>query len=316
MVMKHLRYGLLAALFAVSSLSHAVALDTAPLKGKSLAFVVQDLSNPIWAQYAKTLKEVGESHGMRVTAMDCKSNAATQITQVENVIQEGTDAIILHPAEANALEEVAGRAKEAGMKVISWDILMKNADVGYLKDNFVAGKLVGEQAAKWINEKLGGVAQVALLEYPVYPELIQRASGIEAGLKEFAPKAEIVARAPAINATEGMSKTETLLMANPDIKIICCIGDGGAVGANEAVKAAGLDADDFGIFGCDGSQEALSKVKNNEPLRMSISWGTSYDTVDELLTLTSGLLGNKDVDQEFICGMTPVTIDNVNDYIE
>ncbi len=316
MVTKYLRYSLLALVIAVSSLSHAVSLDAAPLKGKSLAFVVQDLSNPIWAQYAKTLTEVAASHGMRATAMDCKSNAATQITQVENFIQEGTDAIILHPAEANALETVAKQAKDAGMKVISWDILMENADVGYLKDNFVAGKLVGEQAAKWINAKLGGKAEVALLEYPVYPELIQRAKGIEAGLAEFAPNAKIVARAPAINATEGMTKAETLLLANPDIKIIVCIGDGGAVGANEAVKAAGLDADDFGIFGCDGSQEALSKIKNNEPLRMSISWGTSYDTVDELLTLTSGLLGGKNVDREFICGMTPVTIENVEDYIE
>ncbi|MCD8349792.1 MAG: sugar ABC transporter substrate-binding protein, partial [Planctomycetaceae bacterium] len=219
MVTKYLRsfqFGVLAVILTVSSLSQAIALDTAPLKGKSLAFVIQDLSNPVWAQYAKTLKEVGESYGMRVTAMDCKSNAATQITQVENFIQEGTDAIILHPAEANALETVAKQAKEAGMKVISWDILMENADVGYLKDNIVAGKLVGEQAAKWINEKLGGEAEVALLEYPVYPELIQRATGIEAGLKEFAPNAKIVARASAINATEGMSKTETLLLANPD----------------------------------------------------------------------------------------------------
>ncbi len=288
------------------------ALDAEPLKGRTLAFTIQDLSNPIWAQYAKTLVDVAASHGMRCTALDCKANAAAQITQVENFIQDGLDAMIIHPAEANALEGVVGEAHAKGMKIVSWDLIMQNADVGYLIDNYTAGKLIGKEAAKWINDKLGGTAQVALLEYPVYPELVQRARGIVDGLTEDAPKADIVARASAINATEGMSKTETVLMANPDIKVIVCIGDGGAIGANEAVKAAGKDAKDFGIFSCDGTDEAMSKIKNGEPIRMSLSFGSPEDSANELLTLVSALLAGKPVDKEFFREPTPVNAGNID----
>lgn len=299
------------ALFAVSSAS---ALDGAPLQGKTLGFTVQDLSNPVWALFARSIQDLAAKNGMRATSLDCKANAATQITQVENFIQEGVDAMILHPAEANALEAVAAEARAAGMKVVSWDILMQNADVGYLVDNYTVGKMIGKEAANWVNTKLGGKAQVALLEYPVYPELVARANGIVDGLKENAPNAEIVSRTSAINTAEGMTKTETILMANPDIKVIVCIGDGGATGANEAVKAAGLDADDFGIFSCDATTEAMSKIDNNESIRMSVSFGTPEDTANELLTLVSDLLAGKTIDKQFFRPMTPVTKDNLNQF--
>lgn len=314
MITKYVKYSLLALFVAVISFSTAKAVDGAPLKGKTLAFTIQDLSNPIWAQYAKALVEMAESHGMRGTALDCKANAATQITQVENFIQEGIDAMIIHPAEANALEAVVGEAHAKGMKIVSWDILMQNADAGYLIDNYSAGKIIGGEAAKWINEKLGGEADVALLEYPVYPELVMRANGIVDGLKEGAPNAKIVAKASAINATEGMAKTETVLMANPGIKVIVCIGDGGAIGANEVVKSAGKDSDDFGIFSCDATEEAMSKIKNGEPIRMSVSFGTPDVTADELLTLVSDLLAGKEVKKEFFRNPTPVSADNVGKY--
>ena len=43
---------------------------------------------------------------------------------------------------------------------------------------------------------------------------------------------------------------ETILQAHPDVKVVCCIGGGGATGANEALKGTyGSEVpDDIGIF--------------------------------------------------------------------
>ncbi|MCD7909262.1 MAG: sugar ABC transporter substrate-binding protein [Clostridium sp.] len=284
------------------------------LEGKKLAFVIQDLSNPLWAQYARGIQELGESKGMSVTSLECKVNASTQIAQVENLIQEGVDAIVIHPAEPNALNAVAGEAREKGVKVISWDTPMKNSNVDFLLDNYILGKGIGQEAGRWINERLGGEAEVAILDYPSYPELIQRADGIADGIKEVAPNAVIVARTSAVNATEGMAKTETVLTANPDIKVIACIGDGGAIGANEAVKAAGKNTPDFGIFSCDATDEALSKIARNESIRMTMDTGTAEVTANDIITLVTKLLTDVPVDKAFMRSITPVTAANLDQY--
>lgn len=278
----------------------------------SLAFVIQDLSNLSWAEDERHIRILTDKLGWRMTALDCKGNAATQISQVENLITEGLDVLILHPAEANALENVVGQAKAKGVKVISWDSIMENADVGYVINNYEAGEMIGLWASRWINEKFGGKAKVAVLDYPIYPELVDRANGIVAGLRQNAPDAEIVAQSSAVTATEGMAKTETILMANPDIKIIACIGD--AIGANEAVKASGLGKADFGIFSCDATQEALSKMVDDEYIRMTLSMGT-YDIVaEELIDLSKRLLAGEKVDRAFYRTPTPVNPDNVKEY--
>lgn len=281
----------------------------------SLAFVIQDLSNPTWAEDERHIKDLATKLGWRMTSLDCKGNAATQISQVENLIQEGMDVLIIHPAEANALESVLAQAIEKGVKVIAWDTVMENCHVGYVINNYEAGEMIGLHAAKWNKEKLGGKAKVAVLDYPIYPELVDRANGIVAGIRKNAPDAEIVAQSSAINATEGMAKTETILMANPGIKVIACIGDGGAIGANEAVKASGHGAADFGIFSCDATQEALSKMVNDEYIRMTLSMGT-YDVVaEQLVGLAKKLLAGEKVDKAFYRSPTPVDAANVKSYI-
>ena len=75
-------------------------------------------------------------------------------------------------------------------------------------------------------------------------------NGILDALKEKAPNAEVVANQPAIDTTEGLNAMETILQAHPDVKVVCCIGGGGATGANEALKGTyGSEVpDDIGIF--------------------------------------------------------------------
>lgn len=312
MLRKHIMFGLLALAIFATALIGAEARGGD--KQVSLAFVIQDLSNPTWAEDAKSIEKLATKNGWKMTALDCKGNAATQISQVENLIQEGMNVLILHPADATALEAVCGEARAKGVKVISWDSIMDNADVGYIIKNYDVGMVIGQHAAKWINEKFAGKAKVAVLDYPIYPELVDRANGIIAGLRTNAPEAQIVATAAAVTATEGMSKTENILMANPDIKVIACIGDGGAIGANEAVKASGKGDDTFGIFSCDATQEALSKMANKEYIRMTISMGT-YDIVaEELVGIAKKLLAGEKVDRAFVRTPTPVTSANLSTY--
>jgi ribose transport system substrate-binding protein len=271
-------------------LSMAVCFAATPGKSYHIGYTVMDLTNPIWAETAEQCKKIAKEKGWTITVVDCDSNASKQISQMENFIAEKVDGIVINPADATALTDVVKEARKNGIKILSYDVQMSDSDGEYLVNNYDLGQKIGAEAAKWINKKLNGEAEVAVIDYPKIPDIIKRAQGIRDAIKKDAPKAKIVAEASAATAQEGITITENFLQAHPNIKVIASIGDGGAIGANEAVKAAGKNTADFGIFSADGTDEALSKIKNNESIRMTIQLDTPQGKAKDIMGLTEKML--------------------------
>jgi ribose transport system substrate-binding protein len=286
-------------------------------KGVKVGMTVQDLSNPTWAGYCQAIKKEIESKGGRLNYVSCESNVNKQITQVENFVASGVNVLIVHPADPAGIEDALKQAREKGVKVLAWDDNLKNADIAWLIDNHKLGYLIGEYAAKWINEKLGGKAEVAILNYPQLPILLQRGNGIKEAITKLAPTAKIVAETSAINPAEGITKMETIFQSNPKVKVVGCIGGGGSVGANEAAKAAGKITDDFGIFAADATQPELTAIKNNEGVRMSVTiTGTNKVIAEKVAGMVEQLSSGKPVEtKEVYREMIPVTKENVDEYL-
>ena len=236
--------------------------QTADKKGLKVGMAVQDLSNPTWAGYCQAIQKGDRIQGWKFEFMfPVKAMLTSKSRQIENFVSSGVDVLIVHPADPAGIEDALKQAREKGVKVLAWDDNLENADLAWLIDNRKLGNLIGEQAAKWINEKLGGKAEVAILNYPQLPILLERGNGIKEAITKGAPNAKIVAETSAINPAEGISKMETIFQANPNVKVVGCIGAGGSVGANEAAKAAGKIKDDFGIFAADATQAGTSRYE-------------------------------------------------------
>ena len=287
-------------------------------KQLKVGMTVQDLSNPTWAGYCQAIQKEVKAHGGSMTFVSCESTAIKQITQIENFAASGVEVLIVHPADPVGVEFALKEAREAGVKVIAWDDNLKSADLAWLIDNHQLGYLIGEEAAKWINEKLGGTAEVAILNYPQLPILLQRGNGIREAIIKLAPKAKIVAETSAINPTEGIAKMETIFHANPNVKVVCCIGGGGSVGANEAAKAAGKITDNFGIFAADATQPELSAIKNNEGVRMSVTiTGNNKEIAETIWQMIQKLKSGEPIEKkEVFRKLIPVTKENVDEYID
>lgn len=284
--------------------------------GYSVGVIFQDITNPIFAEVSEVLESRGAEEGWDITVLDCKSNATEEIAQVENFIEKAVDVLVIYPVDEAALEPVCQQAADAGIKVFSWDFNLECAEMAYLVDNYTVGKAIGAEAAKWINDNYDGKCEVAVLDYAVLPVIVERANGIIDGIKEGAPEAEIVAQDSAVDAATGMTIAENMLQAHPDIKVFACIGDGGAVGANEALKASGADLDEYGIFGCDASDEACSAITNNEAIRMSISLGTAAEMADKVFECVQLMLEDGEYEKEVYKVANPINAENVEEYLE
>lgn len=287
--------------------------ETAGLK---LGVAVQTLGNQVWAQQMDAIQKSAEEDGNMVTVVDCNENANTQISQIENFITSGIDVLIVNPVDANAIEEVCKRAQEEGIKVVAWDEEMTNADMNWIIKNYDLGAAIGEQAAKFINEKFPeGTCEVAVLGYPQTPILLERENGIIDKLKELAPKAVIAANQPAINPTEGLDAMQTILQANPDVKIVCSIGGGGAAGANEALKGTyDTVPADVGIFSTDLTDETIASMENGEYNRVCIAiTGNAYVCGETIYDLAARLGNGEKMEKNVYRDLVPVSVDNLSE---
>lgn len=280
----------------------------------SIGVAFQDITNPLFASVSEYMQSMGKEKGWDVTVLDCQGNASTQISQVENFIEKAVDVLIIYPADVNALASICDRASKAGIKILSWDENMDCADMAYLVENYEVGKAIGEETAKWINENYPDGCEVAVIDYATLPVIVERANGIVDAIKENASKAEIVAQDSALNAAEGMALAENMLQAHKDIKAFACIGDGSGVGVNEALKATGVNLDEYGIFCCDATEEACTAISKGEAIRMSINLGTPEEMATKALECAQTLTTSDSYEKEVYKTITPVSAENVEEY--
>jgi ribose transport system substrate-binding protein len=278
-----------------------------------IGMAVQDVNNPFWAAVCQNIQKDAQKDGAEMSYVACDSNVAKQIQQVENYISSGVKVIIVQSADPAGIESVLKEARTAGIKVLSWDDKLENADASWMINNYDLGYMIGDQAAAWINSKLGGSAEVAVLNYPQLPILLQRGNGIVAALKAKAPKAKIVAETSAINPAEGQNKMETIFQAHPNVKVVCAIGGGGAVGANEAAKAANKITPQFGIFAADATAQELEAMKANEGNRMSVMvTGGPVKTAQAVYDLAKKLGTGVKVPKDIFRTLTAITSKNTD----
>lgn len=285
----------------------------------NVGITFSDLSNPVWAELVQEAESYGKEKAMSVTYVDAQSDATKQVTQIENFIQNGMDAIIICAVEANAIADVTKKAKEAGIYVVAYTQVLENYDAQYLVDPYNTGYACGKKAAEWINEKYGDeeVVEWALMDLPEFPEIIERANGIKAGVEENAKNAKLVATSPALTAEQGLSNAENFLQANPNLKAICCIGGGGSVGGNEGIKAAGItDFESVGLFGIDATENEILNIINGDPQKSSVSLGGGKAHGRALIDMTNALLKNEKIEETQYMPIDVIDSSNAQEYYD
>ncbi|TYP56774.1 D-xylose ABC transporter substrate-binding protein [Thermosediminibacter litoriperuensis] len=90
--------------------------------------------------------------GAEVLVQAANNDENQQNNQVENLITQGIDVLVLDPQNADSAAALVEAAHKAGIKVISYDRLIRNADVDlYISfDNVKVGELQG----KFLTEKV------------------------------------------------------------------------------------------------------------------------------------------------------------------
>lgn len=183
--------------------------------------------------------------------------------------------------------------------------------VAFVGTNNIIGSRL---AAEYIIKRLNGKGKVAIMMGIMgHQTARERLEGAEKLFNET-PGIELVAKNSANwERAQGMNVMDDILSTNPDLDAIFCCNDLMAMGAAEAVLAAG--AKTF-IVGFDANDEAVRAVVDpNSPIAATVAQNTHNIGKFTVEAAYKTFMGEK-VEPHIDTGTELVTVENAADYLK
>ncbi|HKT01837.1 MAG TPA: sugar ABC transporter substrate-binding protein [Rugosimonospora sp.] len=226
---------------------------------------------PLYATLVKLATAAGRTHGIELVTTSDASRPDTQATNLAAWVSQQMPAIVSFPMVFEATETVAKSALDTGLIWVTYggSLQHQSADIqfSFLK----GGTLLGQAAAQWANQALGGKGKVAFLTDATIQLGRDRTKGMVDAFTAGAPGVDVVAREQAIDPDTGLSKTKAILAKHPDLNLVLGVTDAAAYGGFKALQQAGRAGDDPKTFvgGQDGAAPSLIAIKQGTFYRAS-----------------------------------------------
>jgi len=233
-----------------------------------LLAVVKTLANEYWQLMADGYADAAEEKGITidVIAVPTEQDTEQQLNQVQTALAQGYDAILVSPITPLNLIPALVQATEAGTPIINVDERIDPqaaAEAGVAIASVIASdnRDAGARAAGYMIENIPQGGQVAIIEGKAGNQSgLDRKEGFQDAI-EAAGNFQVVASQPADwDGQRALDVTTNILQANPDLVGIYAANDTMALGAVEAVRAAGK-LDQVTIIGTDAVPAALQAVQ-------------------------------------------------------
>ena len=155
---KKMWYSLIAVLMIATTILSACGpkATEAPAETKlAVGVVLPTREEPRWIQDETRFKDAFASAGYDVEILFSEGDSAKEKTNVENLITKGVQVIIICPQDGTAAAAAAEAARAAGVKVVSYDRLIRDTDAVdyYVTFDSIA---VGEAQAQYLVDKASG----------------------------------------------------------------------------------------------------------------------------------------------------------------
>ncbi len=237
---------LLIAALAASSLSCNRSAPESTSRPK-VALVLKTLNHPFFVDMRRGAQEAADRLGVQleVQAAEREIDVEKQMQIVENMLQTGIDALAIAPSGSREIVSALVKARDAKIPVIIVDTRVDEKAAAAAgvhpetfvgSDNYEGGKLAGGHVVT----VTAGKARVGILEgIPGHDTGDSRLRGFRDAVKDV-PGITIVASQPANwERDQGFNVFQNMLQAHPDIDTVFAASDLMALGAIEAIAAAG-----------------------------------------------------------------------------
>lgn len=274
---------------------------------------MKTLTNPYYLELADAMKGALKD-GDELIVTDAQQNQAKQISDVEDLIQQGCKVIFINPVDWKGTRSMLEACKKAGVYsvIIDQNVPDEDAELATLimhSDNYEAGRLCAESLVKAID----GKGEVVIYESSISRGGIDRVLGFEDYLKDY-PEVEIVNRQDGVGQIEAaLPVMENMLQANPDIVGVFAFNDPSAIGCLAAIESANK-LDKIKVYGVDGSQQGKEMIANG---KMAGS-AAQFPSIQGKTATESAykLIANESLEKEIVIPVEFIDAANVDQYMK
>ena len=296
---------------ATEQASEEASEETGSSDGLKIGATFYSLQNEFTMRMDNAAKKWAAENGVDYTSYDGNYDAATQLSQVETMIADGCDAIILNPQDAVACAAAVELAHAAGIPVVGVNTMVESD----LLTSYVGSQDVsaGEDIMKFMIEYLGKDAfNIVIIEGPMGQSAqLQRIEGIENVLADYPNIKELARNTANWSRSEAMTLMETWISTyGDDITAVIAENDEMALGAREAIEAAGKDIPCIGI---DGITDAVTAIQEGRMIASDFqnAEGQMTGALDTAVKAVNG----EAVEKFYWIPFEMITPDNAADYV-
>ena len=223
----------------------------------------QNLQNEFILNIQDAVRKRAKELNVKLIEAEGQGKAENQISQVENFLAMGVDAIILNPFDKYGSAPVVSIAKREGKPTVVLNAVVVNvdkADAYVGSDDSEAGKIAATHICKLLN----GRGNIAIIRGPNgHSAEIQRTSGIREVLDNYPGIKVLFDQSANWDRAQGLNLMENWLGTGKEINAVIAQNDEMALGAYKAIEAAGKQ-DKITVIGIDAITDALKAVKDGK----------------------------------------------------
>lgn len=247
-------------LFVLPAFVFASGCGKEKKEGITIGFSLLTMEFTFFQNLEKGIRDACEDFGYEYIMIEQNSDPKKMVRDINSLVDQKIDGIVITPIDPGAIGPAVQGARDAGIPVVCADI-GKTGPVNALliSDNYEGGQLAMEYIDKMMrgksNTKKVGVGR----ELPQWTYARQRGQGFIDKAKElgYVVASEIVV---AVRSAEGGYDTmQQMMSAAPDVVGVFFSSGREAVGAANAVKAAGKD---IIVVGYNGDPEELQAIED------------------------------------------------------
>jgi len=279
---------------------------------QKIAVVVSTMNNPWFVVLADTARDRAIELGYDATIFDSQNDTAKEAANFENLIAAGYSAVLFNPTDANGSIVNVRKARAAGVPIFCIDREINATDAAVaqlLSDNYAGCVKLGQYFVKTVGQT---GTYVELLGLVGDNNTWNRSKGFHSVVDRYPGLKMVAQQSGEFDRAKGLEVMESMLQAHPDINAVFCGNDAMAMGAYQALLAAGK-ADQVKVFGFDGADDVLKLIAAGKIEATGMQFPKTMarqaaEFADEYLK------GKRDFPQKVPVAVQLVTHDNVANY--
>ncbi len=293
---------------AVEEVEEEVA-EATTLTDVTIGFSTPSLSIEFCANMEAAVQEACAERDWDVVVLDCGTDGATQVSQCEDLISQGVDAILIFPFAPDASASIGTDCADAGIPLITVESTIDTYDAAVLTDMYQVGVAQAERAMELLGDDVrpvvleGPTSQSTMIELMDGAVETFEAAGIEV--------LDIQVGENTIDTSQ--QKVENWISAGVDFNCVISSSDGSSSGAINALKDADM-LDDVVVISENGDTIGIELIQVGD-LECTVSLpSANYGYLG--IEVIEKILSGEDYDEITYLDISWIDSSNVDEYAE